>query len=759
MIFKIRKKISVILLFLATLIGVNQISPSISLGSKDEEIVNLYEIIPTSKDHIGNFNQEGDEYYENHINKIKNQIEEVFNNQNLAIPDYINTFLNKDLNQTKKDIIEEISKQNAKESVLASDLEEHYNELYSIQYDLYNNIRKAYNQYLVDENFDENIASELLNYVSDSFDIFIGNVYYYKLGDFQIVGFSEDNSSLSNAYDRVYEKLSEDIEDESRIEEKTYKTIKNSVFDWVKETGMDYIKGYIGQVNQYYQILKEWGYVYDIENDNVVNKYRDKLPTKHRELELKDLKKVGFFSLDPDFLEISIDSEKNEFLEPEDIWNSDGFQYLVDSVVTNWNDMEGMSKENTVKSSLEVIESQYYKLCIPGASSQPINMALPDVMEKFLGEFNYSIEYKYELPEITSWQTEDGKLPYDIYRKENFLKVPYVKFEKENSNSGGTGGGSTTNYYEVTYDANAKDTTGKVPSDTKEYVKDDKVTVLDSGDLSKEGYIFKGWNTKADGTGESYSAKDTFNITEDTTLYAQWKKEDILDKQNHNAYIIGYPDGTVQPDGNITRAEASAIYFRLLTDEAREELWRTKNNYTDVTKEAWYNNEVSTLSNAGVIKGYPEGDFKPDGAITRAEFASMTSRFLSDSVKATNGKLNDIADHWAEKDINKLVAAGIIEGYEDGSFKPDKSITRAEAAKIVNGILERTPHKDGLLKDMKVWKDNNEKAWYYIDIQEATNTHEYERKTNKDPEKWTKILEGRDWNKYEKELEEKLGDK
>ena len=407
----------------------------------------------------------------------------------------------------------------------------------------------------------------------------------------------------------------------------------------------------------------------------------------------------------------------------------------------SWNIVEGFESD---RSEIDTVLYEGYEHT--GSSGKYTGEGKPD---KYV--YNYDTHFKEEVDGFGELSTRPDSMSANNSEDKLLMDVNVILTPKREP--------GITYYYDVTYDANTKDFKGKVPEDSNKYKKDDKVTVLSNGDLAREGYIFKGWNTKADGTGESYSAKDTFNITEDTTLYAQWKKEDILDKQNHNAYIIGYPDGTVQPDGNITRAEASAIYFRLLTDEAREELWRTKNNYTDVTKEAWYNNEVSTLSNAGVIKGYPEGDFKPDGAITRAEFASMTSRFLSDSVKATNGKLNDIADHWAEKDINKLVAAGIIEGYEDGSFKPDKSITRAEAAKIVNGILERTPHKDGLLKDMKVWKDNNEKAWYYIDIQEATNTHEYERKTNKDPEKWTKILEGRDWNKYEKELEEKLGDK
>ena len=359
--------------------------------------------------------------------------------------------------------------------------------------------------------------------------------------------------------------------------------------------------------------------------------------------------------------------------------------------------------------------------------------------------------YKFE-----AWNTSaDGTgIEYnsgDKFEIEGHTRL-YAQWSKIPSTPG------TEDLYEVKYDANTKNYEGKVPVDENKYKENEEVKVLSNGELSRKGYTFEGWNTKADGTGTSYKSEEKFNITKDTTLYAQWSK-DILDKVNHNAYLIGYPDGTVKSDGNITRAETSAIYFRLMTDDAREELWRTKNNYTDVVKEAWYNNEVSTLSNAKIVKGYPEGDFRPDGDITRAEFASMTARFLSDKVKAPEGKLNDISGHWAEEDINKLVSAGIIQGYEDGSFKPEQSITRAESSKIVNGILERTPHKDGLLEDMKVWPDNNEKAWYYVDIQEATNSHEYERKTVKDSEKWTKLIDGRDWIEYEKELEEKLGSK
>ena len=420
----------------------------------------------------------------------------------------------------------------------------------------------------------------------------------------------------------------------------------------------------------------------------------------------------------------------------------------------NFDQPEEISKTTTISADQgDIVRISFPESSVKSSNTNNFNLIAKDKSDNY--EFEVK-NIKYPLEEVND--NDDESLKEFKYKNKEGFKYLYltgtVKSDAEDKalfkfGSGGNGGGSVEDELKVTYDANTKDFKGEVPEDSNKYKEDDKVTVLDSGDLSREGYTFKGWNTKADGSGTSYKSEDTFSIKEDTTLYAQWEK-DILDKVNHNAYLVGYPDGTVQSDGNITRAETSAIYFRLLTDEARKDYWKTDNKYTDVTKEAWYNNEVSTLSNAGVIKGYPTGDFKPDGAITRAEFASITSRFLGDSVKATNGKLNDIEGHWAKEDINKLVAAGIIEGYGEGIFKPEQSITRAEAAKIVNGILERTPHKDGLLKDMKVWPDNNEKAWYYLDIQEATNTHEYERDTNKDPEKWTKILPNKDWTEYEK---------
>ncbi|NLY21135.1 MAG: hypothetical protein GXZ08_07640 [Tissierellia bacterium] len=226
----------------------------------------------------------------------------------------------------------------------------------------------------------------------------------------------------------------------------------------------------------------------------------------------------------------------------------------------------------------------------------------------------------------------------------------------------------------------------------------------------------------------------------------------ILNKKDHFAYMIGYPEGVVIPEGDITRAEVATIFFRMMTDEAREKYWSNNNNYSDVDYDAWYNNAISTLSNAGAIKGYEDGSFKPNDFITRGEFAAMASRFLSETGTLTKNNFTDVKGNWAEESIEKLVSLGMIKGYEDGSFKPEQRITRAETATLVNAVLERTPHKDNLLKDMKRWTDNmDEDKWYYAQIQEATNSHIYERVNVKSFENWTRLLPVRDWAALERE--------
>lgn len=239
-----------------------------------------------------------------------------------------------------------------------------------------------------------------------------------------------------------------------------------------------------------------------------------------------------------------------------------------------------------------------------------------------------------------------------------------------------------------------------------------------------------------------------------------------LNTKDHYGYIIGYPvdyytgqpttDQTkkpVRPEGKITRAEVATIYFRMLTDESRTKFWSQSSGYSDVKAGDWFNNAVSTLSNAGIIAGYEDGSFKPNGYITRAEFATIAARFFDVTY---NGKdlFPDISGHWAKDYINQAANKGFVNGYEDGTFKPDRNITRAEAVTLVNRTLDRHPDKSHFTKDMLVWPDNMDQTkWYYADMQEATNSHTYQMKENSDKtkyENWTKTLPIRNWEALEK---------
>ena len=219
-----------------------------------------------------------------------------------------------------------------------------------------------------------------------------------------------------------------------------------------------------------------------------------------------------------------------------------------------------------------------------------------------------------------------------------------------------------------------------------------------------------------------------------------------LNTTDHFAYIVGYGNGEVRPQNNITRAEVATIFFRLLTDDVRDENLTKTNRYSDVAATSWYNTAVSTLSSMGIITGYPDGTFRPNAAITRAEFAAIAARFDNDGDK-TAAKFSDIATHWAKDEISIAYNNGWITGYPDGTFGPQRDITRAETMTLVNRVLNRQPEtEDDLLPNMTVWTDNaNPKAWYYHAVQEATNSHYYEFKTNSQYEKWTELRETRDW--------------
>ena len=284
---------------------------------------------------------------------------------------------------------------------------------------------------------------------------------------------------------------------------------------------------------------------------------------------------------------------------------------------------------------------------------------------------------------------------------------------------------------------------------------------------TRSGYTFAGWYTD----NEKFNNKYDFNtlVTGNIILYAKWTRnytprpytpptvvipdDDALglNTTDHFAYIVGYGNGEVRPQNNITRAEVATIFFRLLTDDVRAENLTKTNRYSDVAATSWYNTAVSTLSSMGIITGYPDGTFRPNAAITRAEFAAIAARFDNDGDK-TAAKFSDIATHWAKDEISIAYNNGWITGYPNGTFGPQRDITRAETMTLVNRVLNRQPEtEDDLLPNMTVWTDNaNPKAWYYLAVQEATNSHYYEFKTNSQYEKWTELRETRDWTQLEK---------
>lgn len=223
-----------------------------------------------------------------------------------------------------------------------------------------------------------------------------------------------------------------------------------------------------------------------------------------------------------------------------------------------------------------------------------------------------------------------------------------------------------------------------------------------------------------------------------------------LNGDDHYAYIVGYPNGNVEPNGNITRAEVATIFFRLLTEEVRTANSTQSNSLSDVTRGQWFNHAVSTLSSMGIVKGHNDGTFAPNAPITRAEFAAIAARF-DDKNRDTSSKFTDIASHWAKNEIGIAANKGWINGYPDGTFRPNQYITRAEAMTLVNRVLNRLPENSSdLLDSMIKWPDNSDaSAWYYLAVQEATNSHYYKTKENKF-EKWTELRKTRDWTELEK---------
>ena len=309
-----------------------------------------------------------------------------------------------------------------------------------------------------------------------------------------------------------------------------------------------------------------------------------------------------------------------------------------------------------------------------------------------------------------------------------------------------------TVYYDLDFHTLTFDTMGgsKIAPETVRH----GLTVAKPKDPVNGGYIFDGWYTD-----KTFRHRYDFStpLTEDITIYAKWflivlpgvtvkKNTPKLNTADHFAYVQGYPDGTVKPAGNITRAETAAILFRLMDDASRKTYYSTKSGFRDVASGSWYNTYVATLNNAGVITDSSNGYFRPNEAITRAELAAMLAKF-SETTGAAN-YFNDVsAKYWAANAIAICAKLGWITGYPDGTFRPDKNVTRAELMAMINRATGRAPKSaDAFLPGMKTWIDNTSDKWYYLDVQEATNSHSY---TVKGSETWTALTSDPNWSLYE----------
>ena len=308
---------------------------------------------------------------------------------------------------------------------------------------------------------------------------------------------------------------------------------------------------------------------------------------------------------------------------------------------------------------------------------------------------------------------------------------------------GSTGGGSSSGHstrYTLHYESN-----GGTAYKDERCSSGTKVT-LDKTP-TRESYTFTGWYADKALTQKITSV----TMNGDKTVYAGWESTGVPDKLNgddHFAYVIGYPDGKVHPEGNISRAETATIFFRLLKSDIRDGNLTADNDFSDVSDGQWHNKAISTMAKLGIVKGRRADRFDPDASITRAEFAAICARFNTKPVE-NSGSFSDISGHWAENEIERAAAFGWISGYPDGTFHPDARITRAEAMTMINRVLCRMPQSESdLLDSMVTWPDNKPSDWHYLAVQEATNSHDFNRQ-GEVGESWTKLTSVPDWTRYQ----------
>lgn len=308
---------------------------------------------------------------------------------------------------------------------------------------------------------------------------------------------------------------------------------------------------------------------------------------------------------------------------------------------------------------------------------------------------------------------------------------------------GSTGGGSSSGHstrYTLHYESN-----GGTAYKDERCSSGTKVT-LDKTP-TRESYTFTGWYADKALTQKITSV----TMNSDKTVYAGWEATGVPDKLNgddHFAYVVGYSDSTVRPSANISRAEVATIFFRLLKADIRDGNLTADNEFSDVSGGQWHNKAISTMAKLGIVKGRRADRFDPDASITRAEFAAICARFNTKPVE-NSGSFSDISGHWAENEIERAAAFGWISGYPDGTFRPDARITRAEAMTMINRVLCRMPQSESdLLDSMVTWPDNKPSDWHYLAVQEATNSHDFDRQ-GEVGESWTKLTSVPDWTRYQ----------
>lgn len=315
-------------------------------------------------------------------------------------------------------------------------------------------------------------------------------------------------------------------------------------------------------------------------------------------------------------------------------------------------------------------------------------------------------------------------------------------YEKAASSGGGysSGGGSSSSKYTLHYESNGGTSYKDESYSSGTTVSLDKVP-------TRESYTFTGWYADKALTDKITNVKMTGN----KTVYAGWEATGVpsmLNGDDHYAYVVGYPDGKVHPEGNISRAETATIFFRLLKSDIRDGNLTADNDFSDVSDGQWHNKAVSTMAKLGIVKGRRADRFDPNASITRAEFAAICARFSTKPVE-NSGSFSDISGHWAENEIERAAAFGWISGYPDGTFRPDARITRAEAMTMINRVLCRMPQSESdLLNSMVTWPDNKPSDWHYLAVQEATNSHDFDRQ-GEVGESWTKLTSVPDWTRYQ----------